>query len=57
LFLFAAAQMQLSPARCLVIEDSVPGIIAARAADMTVLGFPVKGRTMTACVWTLINHR
>ena len=39
LFLFAAGQMQASPARCLVIEDSVPGIAGARAADMTVLGF------------------
>ena len=39
LFLFAAAQMQVSPARCLVIEDSVPGITGARAAGMTVLGF------------------
>src|SRR5258708_33583811 len=39
LFLFAAAQMQVAPDRCLVIEDSVPGVIAARAADMTVLGF------------------
>ena len=39
LFLFAAARMRVSPERCLVIEDSVPGITAARAADMTVLGF------------------
>jgi HAD superfamily hydrolase (TIGR01509 family) len=39
LFLFAAGQMQASPARCLVIEDSVPGITGARAAGMTVLGF------------------
>lgn len=39
LFLFAAEQMQASPARCIVIEDSVPGISAARAAGMTVLGF------------------
>ena len=30
LFLFAAEQMQASPARCLVIEDSVPGITGAR---------------------------
>ncbi|MCF2521491.1 HAD family hydrolase [Bradyrhizobium sp. G127] len=39
LFLFAAAQMNTPPARCLVIEDSVPGVTAARAAGMTVLGF------------------
>jgi HAD superfamily hydrolase (TIGR01509 family) len=39
LFLFAAEQMQIAPERCLVIEDSVPGITGARAAGMTVLGF------------------
>jgi HAD superfamily hydrolase (TIGR01509 family) len=39
LFLFAAEQMQAAPARCLVIEDSLAGITAARAAGMTVLGF------------------
>jgi beta-phosphoglucomutase-like phosphatase (HAD superfamily) len=39
LFLFAAEQMQTTPERCVVIEDSVPGITAARAAGMTVLGF------------------
>ena len=39
LFLFAAGQMKVSPERCVVIEDSVAGITAARAAGMTVLGF------------------
>ena len=39
LFLFAAKQMQTSPARCLVIEDSVAGVTAGCAAGMTVLGF------------------
>ena len=39
LFLFAAEQMHASPARCIVIEDSIPGITGALAAGMTVLGF------------------
>jgi HAD superfamily hydrolase (TIGR01509 family) len=39
LFLFAAGQMKAAPGRCVVIEDSLPGIAAARAAGMTVLGF------------------
>ncbi|MBI5129903.1 MAG: HAD family hydrolase [Rhodopseudomonas palustris] len=39
LFLHAARQMGVPPARCVVIEDSVPGILGARAAGMTVLGF------------------
>ncbi|MCA6118201.1 HAD family hydrolase [Bradyrhizobium sp. WSM 1738] len=39
LFLFAAEQMKVSPERCIVIEDSVPGITGGRAAGMTLLGF------------------
>jgi HAD superfamily hydrolase (TIGR01509 family) len=39
LFLFAAERMRVAPARCVVIEDSIPGIKGARAAGMTVLGF------------------
>lgn len=39
LFLFAAERMNTAPAACLVIEDSVPGVMAAVAADMRVVGF------------------
>jgi HAD superfamily hydrolase (TIGR01509 family) len=39
LFLFAATQMHAAPARCVVIEDSVPGVTGAVAAGMIVLGF------------------
>ncbi|MFG3596727.1 HAD family hydrolase [Bradyrhizobium sp. RDI18] len=39
LFLFAAGQMNVAPERCVVIEDSVPGVTAGRAAGMTVFGF------------------
>jgi len=38
-FLFAAEQMGYSPKDCLVIEDSIVGIEAARAAKMDVIGF------------------
>ncbi|OAF10573.1 hydrolase [Bradyrhizobium centrolobii] len=39
LFLHAAAKMEADPARTLVIEDSVSGVQAAKAAGMTVWGF------------------
>jgi beta-phosphoglucomutase-like phosphatase (HAD superfamily) len=39
LFLYAAAQMGASPARTLVIEDSISGVQAGKAAGMTVWGF------------------
>ncbi|MGB3553769.1 MAG: HAD family hydrolase [Jannaschia sp.] len=50
LFLHAAARMGVDPARCLVIEDSLPGIDAARRAGMAVLryvgGAHLKGRRL-----------
>jgi len=39
LFLYAASVMMVAPGDCIVIEDSVPGVTAARAAGMAVLGF------------------
>lgn len=39
LFLHAAARMGAAAARCVVIEDSLPGIAAAAAAGMTAIGF------------------
>ncbi len=39
LFLFVAERMGVAPSRCLVIEDSLPGVEAALAANMQVLRF------------------
>ncbi|MCJ2063099.1 HAD family hydrolase [Methylobacterium sp. J-088] len=39
LFLFAADRMGVPAEACLVIEDSVPGVTAARSAGMRVAGF------------------
>jgi HAD superfamily hydrolase (TIGR01509 family) len=39
LFLLAAARMAVAPERCIVVEDSLAGIAAAKAAAMTPIGF------------------
>lgn len=39
LFLFAAKKMNVDPKDCIVIEDSLAGIEAALAANMSVIGF------------------
>jgi HAD superfamily hydrolase (TIGR01509 family) len=38
-FLFSASQMGFDPKDCIVIEDSVPGVLAARRAGMNVIGY------------------
>src|SRR4051812_48307541 len=42
LFLHAAATLGAAPGRCTVVEDSPAGVQAARAAEMTVLGFAAR---------------
>jgi HAD superfamily hydrolase (TIGR01509 family) len=62
LFLFAARAMRAQPQDCLVIEDSVAGVAAARAAGMTSFGFvgashfsePAQGAELTAAGAVLI---
>jgi HAD superfamily hydrolase (TIGR01509 family) len=39
IFLFAAKNMQAQPGDCVVVEDSVAGVQAARAAGMNVLAY------------------
>ena len=39
IFLYAAQRMQATPHSCLVVEDSVAGVQAGRAAGMRVIGF------------------
>jgi beta-phosphoglucomutase-like phosphatase (HAD superfamily) len=38
IFLFAARKIQIPPENCLLIEDSASGVVAGRAAGMTVVG-------------------
>jgi len=39
-FLICASQLQISPLECIVIEDSINGVIAAKAAFMRVIALP-----------------
>ena len=39
IFLFSAEQMNVSPSRCIVIEDSMAGVSAAKRAGMACVGF------------------
>jgi HAD superfamily hydrolase (TIGR01509 family) len=63
-FLLAAERMGARPERCLVIEDSAPGVTAARAAGMMVVGFTgvahnkarISARLQAAGAITVIDH-
>ena len=43
IFLHAAAQIEVSPRECIVIEDSASGVIAGRAAGCTVIALLAAG--------------
>jgi HAD superfamily hydrolase (TIGR01509 family) len=47
LFLMAAEQMGFATHDCVVVEDSVPGVEAARSAGMNVLGYAARTRAHT----------
>ncbi len=55
-FLFAASQMGADPARCLVIEDSIAGVSAARRAGMRVIGFSGGAHTTSGHDARLLEH-
>jgi HAD superfamily hydrolase (TIGR01509 family) len=46
LFLHAAAALGMDPSRCIVVEDSVNGVRAGRAAGMAVIGFTAGGHCL-----------
>lgn len=47
LFLLAAHSIGVASARCIVIEDSAPGVQAAVAAGMTAFGFAARGQGLS----------
>lgn len=64
LYLLAAHRLGCSPAECIVIEDSVSGVIAAHTAGMTVIGFIGAShiqsgqgkRLLGAGAWRVLGH-
>ena len=54
LYLEAARQLDLNPGSCLVVEDSVNGIKAAKAAGMPNVAIP--NRVTACCDFSLADH-
>jgi HAD superfamily hydrolase (TIGR01509 family) len=52
-YLAAARGLNVTPAACLVVEDSVTGVTAATAAGMTVIGFVGGGHASDAQIHAL----
>jgi mannitol-1-/sugar-/sorbitol-6-phosphatase len=48
-YLAAAAQLGVAPSRCIVFEDTSPGVQAARAAAARVIGLRTTYPTLEAC--------
>lgn len=46
IFLYAAGQLGIDPRRCVVIEDSVNGVVAAKRAGMYAIGFTGGGHCL-----------
>lgn len=56
-FLKAADRMALAPGRCIVVEDSPPGIEAARRAGMACVGVISTGHTPADAVGAALAVR
>lgn len=64
LYLLAASELGCPPDSCLVVEDSVAGVTAARAAGMCVIGFVgashvdagQPARLLNAGAWRILEH-
>ena len=60
-FLLCASQLGVMPQKCMVIEDSLNGVIAAKAASMKVIAIPddehLKADRQRVKQFTLADHR
>ncbi|CAN1785172.1 Bifunctional riboflavin kinase/FMN phosphatase [Linum perenne] len=56
IFIEAARRMGVDPAECLVIEDSLVGVKAAKAANMKVVAIPPRGETDTSLMADSVLH-